>query len=182
MELFDEDTVFVFYSKSASAKPGMGSNEKIPEEKKEMYRELDAIPYWRQKLSNFWLQPFKLDNMHWASVEHYYQGSKFKEHPEFYKQFSLDSNTELSKSPVLAKSTGGKDLKHKYRPKDIKADANFFQGRAEKEMYAAQKAKFTQHADLRAMLKATKRAKLAHYMRGGKLDIFTSLMQIRSIL
>jgi len=180
--MFNEDTVFVFYSKSAAAKPGMGKNETIPEEKKAMYNELDAIPQWRQKLSNFWMQPFKVDGLHWASVEHYYQGSKFKAHPDFYYQFSIESNSEISKSAVLAKSSGGKDTKHKYRHKEIKVDEDFFSGRDQKEMYKAQRAKFTQHKDLQTMLKATREAKLAHYMRGGKLDVFHGLMQIRAQL
>jgi predicted NAD-dependent protein-ADP-ribosyltransferase YbiA (DUF1768 family) len=178
---YDTDTVFVFYSKSASAKPGKGKNETIPEDKTEMYTELAAIPEWRKKLSNFWIQPFTLDNMTWASVEHYYQGSKFRNlNPEFYKQFSLDSGSELSKSAVLAKATGGKDVKHKYRDKEIKVDPDFFEGRAEREMSMSQLAKFTQNPDLGEMLKATKRAKLAHYTRGGKLEIFHSLMNIRA--
>ena len=181
-QMFNEDTVFVFYSKSASAKPGMGKNETIPEEKKAMYEELNAIPQWRQKLSNFWMQPFKVDGLHWASVEHYYQGSKFKAHPDFYYQFSIESNSEISKSAVLAKSSGGKDVKHKYRPKEIKVDEDFFSGRAQKEMYKAQRAKFNQHKDLQTMLKATKEANLMHYTRGGKLEQFMGLMQIRSQL
>ena len=178
---YDNDTVFVFYSKSASAKPGKGKNETIPEDKTEMYTELATIPEWRKKLSNFWIQPFTLDNMTWASVEHYYQGSKFRNlNPEFYKQFSLDSGSELSKSAVLAKATGGKDVKHKYRDKEIKVDPDFFEGRAEREMSMSQLAKFSQNPDLGEMLKATKRAKLAHYTRGGKLEIFHSLMNIRA--
>jgi len=181
-KMFNEDTAFVFYSKSAAAKPGMGKNEKIPEEKKDMYTELSAIPQWRQKLSNFWMQTFKLDGLHWASVEHYYQGSKFKaQHPDFYYQFSIESNSEISKSAVLAKSSGGKDVKHKYRPKDIKVDDDFFSGRAQKEMYKAQRAKFS-HKDLQTMLKATKEANLLHYTRGGKLEQFMGLMQIRAQL
>ena len=181
-KMFNEDTVFVFYSKSAAAKPGMGKNETIPEEKKAMYEELNAIPQWRQRLSNFWMQPFKLDGLHWASVEHYYQGSKFKaQHPDFYYQFSIESNSEISKSAVLAKSSGGKDTKHKYRPKEIKVDDDFFSGRAQKEMYKAQRAKFA-NKDLQLMLKATKEANLMHYTRGGKLEQFMGLMQIRSQL
>jgi len=68
----------------------------------------------------------------------------------------------------LAKATGGKDLKHKYRPREIKIDEDFFPERAKKEMFRAQHAKFTQNPDLKYLLKATKNAKLMHYKRGGK--------------
>ncbi len=33
--------------------------------------------YWKQKFSNFWGAPFKLYNVMWPSVEHYYQYSKY---------------------------------------------------------------------------------------------------------
>ena len=180
---YDEDTIFVFYSKSANVAPGKGKNEKLPEEKEYMYEDLEKIPNWRKRLSNFWLQSFKLDGMTWASVEHYYQGSKFKiNNNAFYRQFSLDSGSELSKDPVLAKSSGGKDLKHKYRSRDIQVDPDFFTDRVKEEMYAAQKAKFTQNPELTQILKATKRAKLMHYTRGGKLETFNGLMYIRDHL
>ena len=180
---YDEDTIFVFYSKSSDAAPGKGSNEKIPDEKREMYEDLAKIPNWRKRLSNFWIQPFYKQGFVWASVEHYYQASKFKmQHEDFYKQFSLDKGTELSKDPVLAKAMGGKDLKHKYRPRDIKIDDDFFPKRAQQEMFRAQHAKFTQNADLKYLLKATKKAKLMHYTRGGKLETFDGLMYIRDHL
>ena len=177
---YDEDTVFVFYSKSSDAAPGKGANEKIPDEKREMYADLDKIPDWRKQLSNFWVQPFYKQGFVWASVEHYYQASKFKmENNDFYKQFSLDKGSALSKDPLLAKVTGGKDLKHKYRPRDITIDRDFFPKRARQEMFRAQHAKFTQNADLKQLLKATKNAKLMHYTRGGKLETFDGLMYIR---
>ena len=177
---YDENTVFVFYSKSTDAAPGKGANEKIPDEKREMYADLDKIPDWRKKLSNFWVQPFYKQGFVWASVEHYYQASKFKmDHNEFYKQFTLDKGTALSKDPLLAKVTGGKDVKHKYRPRDITIDSDFFPKRAQQEMFRAQHAKFTQNADLKQLLRATKNAKLMHYTRGGKLETFDGLMYIR---
>ena len=180
---YDEDTVFVFYSKSSDVAPGKGTNEKIPDEKREIYDDLAKIPNWRKRLSNFWIQPFYKQGFVWASVEHYYQASKFKiGHEDFYKQFSLDKGTELSKDPVLAKAMGGKDLKHKYRPKDIKIDDDFFPKRAQQEMFRAQYAKFTQNADLKYLLKSTKKAKLMHYTRGGKLETFDGLMYIRDHL
>ena len=180
---YDEDTVFVFYSKSADVAPGKGKNETIPAEKREMYADLEKIPDWRKRLSNFWIQPFYKDGYEWASVEHSYQASKFKKNNrEFYKLFSLDSKSELSKDASLAKATGGKDLKHKYRPSEIAIDSDFFPDRAKEEMFLAQHAKFTQSVNLSHLLKSTKKAKLMHYTRGGKLELFDSLMYIRDHL
>ena len=182
--LYNPETVFLFYSKSSDKEPGKGAGEKIKPEDVNKYVPLSKIKNWRKMLSNFWSEPFHLEGKQWQSVEHYYQASKFKGHPDFYNQFALDSGSVLSKDPNLAKTAGGKIGKSKsfIRSKEIKMDEGFFPNRSKIEMYKAQHAKFTQNDDLMRVLKLTGDAKLVHHVRGSPPIVFDNLMYIRSKL
>ena len=191
-DLYDKSTVFRFYSKSTDKPlPGHGAGETIGNEGDVAYEELSKFPQWRKKLSNFWTAEFTLDGHRWLSVEHYYQGSKFKKNnKDFYIQFSLDSpDSSIAKDAGLAKSAGGMSGKYKgelVRPKNVKIDPDFFMvlsgskyKRGEIDMENAMRAKFTQNPDLKKLLLATKNAKLEHITRGKPAIVFNDLMRVR---
>jgi hypothetical protein len=83
-QLFTEDVVLMYYSKSRDAKPGKGTGEQriiIHESGTFKYGDLEAlaqIPDGRKRLSNFdESSPFLLDGCRWRSVEHFFQSRKF---------------------------------------------------------------------------------------------------------
>ena len=183
-ELYDEDTIFKIHSKAADHPlPGKGTGEKMGKEGITEYVELASMENWRRKLSNKWSVPFKLDGKMWNSVEHYYQGAKFKEnHPDFYSEFALDSGSELSKEVDLAKAMGSTNGKHKgkrLRPKEIEIDAAFFDGKHKKIMEEALYEKFTQDDEMKLLLLNTKNSKLVEFIRGSPPKIMMELMNVR---
>jgi len=185
--LYDESTVFQFYDKSSDGKlPGKGSGEIIPKEAVLEFSNLNAIKDWRQKLDDYWVEPgkpFVLDGHRWNSVEHYYQGSKFKEsNPEFYLSFSAESGTDLSKNPDMAKAAASSSGKYKgtlLRPTEVSIDPTFYGKRKEKELFDAICAKFTQIEELKQVLMATKNAKLMHYLKGKEPELAEQLITVR---
>ena len=184
MNLYDDNVVFALHPKaSGKHAPGKGAGEKIPVELEQQFAQLASIPDWRRKLDAFWIQPFTLDNHSWASVEHYYQASKFKKrNPDFYLSFSLDSGTELSKDPYMAKGAGGTTGKYKdelIRPISVTVDPDFFLKRANIELNAANMAKFKKYPELSVALVETKNAKLALYRKGKEPEVLDDLMILR---
>ena len=180
--LYDDAIVFQFYSKSMDKPlPGTGSGETIERADIPKFAELaKETPQWRKMLSNMWEPPgddrvkplFELDGHKWRTLDHYLQGSKFrKENPKHYLQFSLDSDSDLSKSPALLNA---RDDKYK----DIKPDADFG-AREEKEREDAQYAKYSQNSYLADMLLNTRNAKLVHFRRGKPPAVCNELMRVR---
>lgn len=166
----DKATVFSFYNKSAStSKAGTGAGEKISRDKSYEYSDLDLKKHkdWRKKLDDDWGTVFHLDNMKWNSVEHYYQGAKFKKHnPHFYKLFSVgndfDGDVELAKSAGC--QTGMNSVGKLLRPSDIKIDPDFYGNRQYEEREQALYAKFSQNDDLKQILLLTKNAVLKKHV------------------
>ena len=185
-DLYNNATVFQFYSDSMDRPaPGSGAGESMGPEGVKEYNDLKKITAWRKMLSNYWPAVFILDGHKWLSVEHYYQGSKFKrQNKDFYLQFSLDSNSELSRSQAMAESAGcsGKYKGNVVRDKNIKIDDDFFSGRDKKELEDAMFAKFSQNEDLKKILLATKKAKLRQFVRGNPPVVFNELMRVRQRL
>ena len=96
----------------------------------------------------------------------------------------MESSSDISKEPELAKAAGGKTGKkgsQQIRDKKIMMDREFDkQSRMvmEKAMYA----KFTQHEDLKNLLLATRDAKLVHFVRASPPQTFEHLMNVRKMI
>ena len=97
------------------------------------------IPAYRE-FSNFFPSAFDLDGKRWPTTEHYFQAQKFTATPEYQEEI------RLAKTPEKAKSLGAS------REKPIRDDWDQVR---EDVMKKALKAKFTQNADLKAMLLST---------------------------
>ena len=193
-ELFDKDTVFMFYNKSdPSPKAGKGSGEKISDANIIEYNKLNkdkTLKDWRRKLDDSWKASFSLDNKRWATVDHYFYGSQFKKgFPDFYSKFSLDSNTDLSLDPKKAKAAAskkGKFEKKLIRPTNVTHDPDFFElgpdQRSIKERFDALTAKFSQNQDMKKVLLETKDAKLVKFIRSSPPEVDIQLMKVRKNL
>jgi predicted NAD-dependent protein-ADP-ribosyltransferase YbiA (DUF1768 family) len=193
-DIYDSNIVFMFHSKSSSApKAGFGTGEVIPTDNVIEYSSLNektktsVIYDWRKKLDDSWGSPFTIDGLRWNTVTHYVLASQYKKgFPDFYKEFALDSESELSTSLELAKaatSKSGKLENKQVRPENVTVDADYYtigvESRKDQERYTALEAKFTQNLDLQRVLMETKRAKLVKFIRRNDPEPDTQLMQLR---
>ena len=193
-DIYDSNIVFMFHSKSSSVpKAGFGTGEVIPTENVVEYSSLNektktsVIYDWRKKLDDSWGSPFTVDGLRWNTVTHYVLASQYRKgFPDFYKEFSLDSESELSTSLELAKaaiSKSGKLENKQIRPENVTVDADYYtigvESRKDQERYTALEAKFTQNLDLHRVLMETKRAKLVKFIRRNDPEPDTQLMQLR---
>jgi len=201
---FDKEIVFQFgITQPIVAKPGTASGEKITKDKKPKFMQLARFEEWRRKLDDDWIEsPFTLHGHKWASVEHYYQGAKFKkQNPDFMLQFALpkesNENTSLSiatdvdLAKAAASKTGMATGKAKtkvkgkevlLRPKTVLPDPDFEGGRDQLERIEAVRAKFEQNEDLKRMLLATQNAKLVRFIRRDESEPDYVLMNVRQEL
>ena len=142
----------------------------------------DLVRFYRTSddygcFSNFAAYPIRLDGKRWPTTEHYFQAQKFleSEHREAIRQ---------ANSPMIA-ARMGRDRKKKLRRdwESVKVEV----------MRKAIRAKFTQHADLRATLLATGDAKIVEHTErdsywgdggdgSGKNMLGRILMEVRSEL
>ena len=197
--MYDSSIRFVFHKNSSQKPPGEGVHEKIKKDQLGFYATLSTKPYkhWRRKLDDSYNEStFKVDNKTYASVEHYYQGAKFKnQNKDFQALFSLESQSEFSKNVDLAICAGSKSgkatkkckesMKNKdllLRPVNIEIDSDFYDKRCHEERMIALKAKFSQNSSLKNILLATRNAQLSQLERGSPLKSDDLLMAVREYL
>ena len=177
--LFNDEVIFMFHSKSADKKPGQGKGEQIPHERIKDFTELQKkeSKNWRKVLSNFYIAEFQLDGKRWNSVEHYFHANKFKtKDPDYYLSFSLDDDSsKINKDPALARSSGRK----------IKLNADerkIWEKVKSGVMKMAQMEKYRTSEYARNILLLTKDAKLMHHVARSQPVEFTETMEIRKEL
>jgi N-glycosidase YbiA len=99
------------------------------------------------EFSNFAQYPIKVRGKIWPSTEHYFQAQKFA---------GTTHELTIQKAPTAAKAAElGRTRKQRIRPNWDNVKDNV--------MYEAVKAKFSQHADLKALLLGTGEARLVEH-------------------
>jgi len=183
------NVIFMFYSQSKDMPPGKGVREYIDGNHIDTFRELQKIPNWRQKLSNFYIEktvatnqivPIVIDGLVFSSVEHYFHYSKFNSREEmkpgdaikyqnYANRFVLsfkNKYTGLEESFAeqdgnVIKAAGGKNSGYEI-PKDWDKSVGQGLSKRDKILIKALYAKFTQHSEAASILRETKFALLIH--------------------
>lgn len=179
MDLFSEDFVLMFHSRSKDVPPGAGVGEKLGLANVDLSA-LGAIPDWRRLLSNFAPAEFSLNGLRWATVEHCFQATKFDTiAPDYFHSFSLDSGSDLSRAEgAVAKSAGGR----RGRPMTPEQIADW-ESRKWGVMKLALEAKYRANPLHRSVLLATWPAKLTHRpLRSSYTQVEHGLMEVRAQL
>ena len=195
-DIYDSNIVFMFHSTSnGGPNAGKGAGETITDDNIIEYNRLNEKPKtsvvynWRRKLDDSWAAPFTVDERRWNTITHYILASQYKKgYPDFYKEFSLDSESELSTNlemAIAATSKSGKLGDKQIRPENVTVDADYFtlskDPRIDQERYTALEAKFTQNLDLNRILMETKRAKLVKFIRRKDPEPDVLLMKLRKL-
>ncbi len=194
-DIYDKDTVFSFYRNSnPKPKAGKGSGETIDTSNIITFATLNSTDTnnccydWRKKLDDTWTKsPFKIDGTKWASVKHYVLGAQYKKgFTDFYLQFSLDSDSAISKDidlAIAAASKSGKIKDKQLRPDTVKQDPDYYEygvnNRYDIERLNALTSKFSQNTDLNKLLTTTYPAKLIQFVRGKEHEPDEQLMKLR---
>jgi predicted NAD-dependent protein-ADP-ribosyltransferase YbiA (DUF1768 family) len=190
-DLYDKDIVFRFYANSNKTKlAGKGSGETIPETRLNDFNSLNnkknkSMADWRKKLDDTWPVTIVVDNHKWRTVKHFCLGSQFKNgFPDFYLEFSLDSDSKISKDlelAMIAGSESGKLESKILRKPEIKIDGDY-NIHADEYRKKALISKFSQNLDLKRILLDTAPARLDNFIRRNESRVDELLMTVRKEL
>ena len=157
-----------------------------------VYSDLLKIENWRNMFSSLKLSVFTLDDRDWLSREHFYQASKFKdesnsENNDFYEQFSLNSDSALSKDPYKARLAGETGMMGEEKlPPNVRVRPDFFGDIDKKVIKVALFAQFSQNKDLQEALLSTHDAELYHIVNdengNPSLQLWKELMTVRMVI
>jgi ribA/ribD-fused uncharacterized protein len=168
-----DDRLF-FHSGSADRAPGEGVHELVADPS--VYAALAKIPNWRKMLSNFWVAELRWNGLTYRTVEHCFQAAKIAlADPTLAREFALESQSALARGDGVAA--------RKQRKLVMLDPRQLAQWDREKHavMQSAMRAKFTQHPELMAVLRATGDAQLWHGTgRGAKPQRIYDLEAVRA--
>ncbi|WP_432827103.1 NADAR family protein [Dactylosporangium sp. CA-092794] len=170
------DDRLYFYSGSADAPPGQGVHEHVADPG--AYAALAAVRHWRRMLSNFWPADFRLGDRTYRTVEHAFQAAKIAlVDPALAERFALESGADL------AQGDGAAARKHRKIALLDEPRLRRWDETKHTVMRDAMRAKFAQHTDLQAVLRATAPAELWHgFGRGQPPMRMPDLESVRSAL